>query len=151
MGFQNEQLLWQNFLCAEGRHLSFEGKEQPSWQQITLPHDFNISQKWEEYGKGGHAQGFVDCFHDLTYRHTFSYQPQEDCHALLLFDGVFRECTVWVNGKEMGGHRYGYTPFCLDITQAIVPGDNLLEVYVDNRTPLPAGGIPAWASTGMCG
>ena len=35
----------------------------------------------------------------------------------------------------MGGHRYGYTPFCLDITQAIVPGDNLLEVYVDNRTP----------------
>lgn len=135
MGLERDRLLWKNFEYAEGRYLSFEGGEPEQWRSTNLPHDFNIGQKWNQYGKGGSPQGFVECYHDLTYRHRFSYEPQEGCRALLLFDGVYRDCTVWVNGQEAGGHRYGYTPFSLDVTQLVKEGENLLEVYVDNRTP----------------
>ena len=44
--------------------------------------------------------------------------------------------TVWVNGKQMGTHPYGYTPFSYDITEALKFGEeNVIAVKVDHKTP----------------
>lgn len=39
--------------------------------------------------------------------------------VLLHFQAVDHDATVWVNGIEVGRHRGGFTPFSLDITDAI--------------------------------
>ena len=50
------------------------------------------------------------------------------------FDGVFRNCRVWLNGKPLGRHRSGYTSFRFDITEeANYGGENILAVRVDAR------------------
>ena len=43
---------------------------------------------------------------------------------------VDQSCTVWVNGVEVAEHTGGYLPFSCEVTDALTPGENLLEVRV---------------------
>lgn len=51
---------------------------------------------------------------------------------MLVFDGVFQEAEVYVNGQLAGSHRGGYTGFCIPITAQLHPGNNLIAVRVNN-------------------
>lgn len=54
--------------------------------------------------------------------------------AELQFDGVYSECTVWLNGKVIGSSHYGFGAFCLDLTDHLNPGrTNVLAVRVANE------------------
>ena len=64
----------------------------------------------------------------LWYRRSFTAPDGE--RLLLHFGAVDQSCTVWVNGVEQGSHTGGYLPFSFDITEALVEGDNVLEVRV---------------------
>ena len=46
----------------------------------------------------------------------------EGQRILLHFGAVDYTTTVWVNGRQAGGHRGGFTPFCIDITPYVVDG-----------------------------
>lgn len=71
----------------------------------------------------------------LHYRRTFSLPEGFNRGRVLLhFGAVDQECEVWVNGRAVGGHRGGYIPFTLDITEAIVPGENELRMRVRDYT-----------------
>jgi beta-galactosidase/beta-glucuronidase len=62
--------------------------------------------------------------------------------TLLHFGAVDWQATVWVNGKEAGIHTGGYNNFSLDITNAVVKGDNkiLIKVYdPTDQGPNPHG------------
>jgi hypothetical protein len=62
--------------------------------------------------------------------------------CLLRFWAVDYKADVWVNGEHVGGHENGETPFVLDITEAVDPGQaNLLAVRVLNPTHQPIDGI----------
>lgn len=50
----------------------------------------------------------------------------------VLFDGVYMESDVWLNGRHLGRRVRGYAPFSYDLTPALRPGDNLLAVRVRN-------------------
>lgn len=55
--------------------------------------------------------------------------------VLVHFGAVDWETTVFVNGREVGGHRGGYDAFSFDITDALVPGaDQELRVAVWDPT-----------------
>ncbi len=58
------------------------------------------------------------------YRRTVSI-PENwgDRRVILKFGAVDWEATVWVNGKHVGTHESGYLPFELDITNALIPGE----------------------------
>lgn len=43
---------------------------------------------------------------------------------LLRFNAVDYECTVWVDGQAVGGHRGGHVPFDVDVTDAITSDDD---------------------------
>ena len=51
---------------------------------------------------------------------------------LLRFGAVDFECDVYVNGHRAGGHRGGYTPFAVDITEYVTSGENDLCVRVSD-------------------
>lgn len=54
---------------------------------------------------------------------------------LLHFGAVDQDCTVFVDGVRVGGHRGGYLPFSLDVTDALAaPGPHLLQVRVTDET-----------------
>ena len=54
--------------------------------------------------------------------------------VLLHFGAVDQECEVFVNGELAGGHKGGYLPFVLDITDHLVSGENTLVVVVTDNT-----------------
>ncbi len=61
---------------------------------------------------------------------------------LLRFGAVDYLADVWLNGRYMGGHEGGETPFDLDATEALEPSRrNLLAVRVLNPTRDPIDGI----------
>ena len=51
---------------------------------------------------------------------------------LLYFGGVYENAVLWVNGMKIGSHKYGYSSFKMDITDAVQSGDNELLMRVDN-------------------
>ncbi len=77
----------------------------------------------------------------MWYRRTF-YVPGswDDQRVLLNFGAVDWEATVFVNGRELGGHRGGYDSFSFDITDALRTGSNELIVHVFD--PTDANNIP---------
>jgi len=60
----------------------------------------------------------------------------------LHFGAVDSECTVRLNGVCVGTHSGGYTPFFVDVTDAIQPGEN--EVIVEVTDPTDT----SWVSRG---
>ncbi len=48
--------------------------------------------------------------------------------VLLHFGAVDQVAEVWVNGKSVARHEGGYLPFSTDITNALRPGENHLDV-----------------------
>jgi hypothetical protein len=89
--------------------------------------------------------------HETTgwYRKTFRIPPEwSGKHAWLHFDAVDEEAHVWVNGKDLGTHHGGYSPFEFDLNQVAKPGENATVVVrvVDNTDQeLPVGKqTPDW-------
>lgn len=71
----------------------------------------------------------------LHYRKVFTLPEgfRKD-RVLLHFGAVDQECTVCLNGKTLGGHKGGYNAFSFDITDALVEGENVLTLCVQDAT-----------------
>jgi beta-galactosidase/beta-glucuronidase len=54
--------------------------------------------------------------------------------ALLHFGAVDYETRVWINGKEAGSHRGGYTPFTFEVTDLLQEGENVISIYAEDNT-----------------
>ncbi len=59
---------------------------------------------------------------ELWYRRevTVPAELARGRRALLHFEAVDWECSVWVNGVAVGEHKGAYLPFCFDITDALL-------------------------------
>ncbi len=75
----------------------------------------------------------------LVYKRSFFYEKPMDCCVYIHFGAVDQECTVYINGKGVGYHRGGYTPFSFDISEAICNGDNTVTVECTDKTELSCG------------
>jgi beta-galactosidase len=112
--------------------------QDPYFQPVQLPHDWAICAPIHTNMKQGAAQGFRDRWGIGWYKKMLVIPAVTGGHVYQLqFDGVYENSTVWVNGVEVGGHKYGYSRFTLDITGVIHEGENLILVKVDN-TSFPA-------------
>lgn len=101
------------------------------WRSVQLPHDWSVDYPVDETapscGSGGYARTGIG-----WYKRSFSVCTCEDRRYSLLFDGVFMNCDLWLNGQHIGSHVYGYTSFEVDITGTLQQGTNELLVRVDN-------------------
>jgi hypothetical protein len=65
------------------------------------------------------------------YRLRFKLPEFSDTrHVLLKFGAVDYFCEVFLNGRSMGTHEGGYTPFSFEITNAVHPGLNEMMIRV---------------------
>lgn len=109
-----------------------------TWQQIDLPHDWLMALPFD--AKGVMSQGYKPVGSRYPensigwYRKSFSIDESriKQRRAILTFDGVFRNCEVWVNNFYMGRQFSGYNGFSFDITDVLRPGKtNVVTVRVD--------------------
>ncbi len=107
------------------------GVSEAGWEEIQLPHDWSI--KFDFDRKAGGAAGFLPGGIG-AYRKSFfipaSYRGKK---ISVLFDGVYHQSKVYINGHFLGFHPYGYTGFGYDLTPFLnFGGENLLTVRVDH-------------------
>jgi beta-galactosidase len=108
-----------------------------SWRPVNLPHDWAVELPFDPRADESHgfkALGIGFPQNSIAwYRRTFEL-PQADAgkRLWLEFDGVFRDCDVFVNGWFIGHHNSGYSSFRYDITDvANCGGENVVAVKVD--------------------
>lgn len=100
---------------------------------VTLPHDAQITEKRESDGAGGGGHGY---FPGGVYEYEKDFfVPEEwkDKEIAILFEGIYRNTKIYVNGTEAGSHKYGYTPFIITLNACLAYGqDNYIKVVADN-------------------
>lgn len=118
------------------------------WQTVRVPHDWAIygpfdrandlqtvaveqngeTEKTEKTGRTG-GLPFIG---KGSYRTTFEVPDTAGRAVTLVFDGAMSNAHVKVNGKEVAFWPYGYNSFYVNLGDNVKPGENLLEVDLEN-------------------
>lgn len=145
-----EQDIRLSFYDGDGQVLNFDSDwkfhhgEEPSakepnfndakWKDINLPHDYSLEQPYtpNAEAESGYKMGGIG-----WYRKSFSLgESFNNKKVYINFDGAYMKAEVYLNGKKLAFHPYGYTPFRVDITSDIKIGEaNILAVKTDNPVP----------------
>ena len=103
-----------------------------SFVPVNLPHDAMLTERRDPNCHNGKQSGYFPGG-KYTYEKTFTIPQEQMGKSLcLLFEGVYQNCRVLLNGTEIASHKYGYTEFYVDISTAVREGENTLTVLVDN-------------------
>ena len=106
------------------------------WRRVDLPHDWSIEGVPSADEPSGNDGGYRPTGKGW-YRKVLDLTKTGDNGGnrrwSLYFEGVYMDAEVFVNGKSLGVHHYGYSSFIHDITDHIIPnGKNTIAVSVDN-------------------
>lgn len=118
------------------------------WNNVTVPHDWAIygpfdrkydlqkvaveqNGETEETWKTG-CTGGLPYLGKGYYRTSFNLSDTTGRAPVLLFDGAMSHARVKVNGREVAYWPYGYNSFTADLKGAARPGENIVEVSLEN-------------------
>ena len=108
----------------QGESLGFEKQnfDASNWDKMEVPGNWNLHNLYSEYSG------------DAWYTRTFKVdENQKDKLFRLVFESVFNDCKVWVNGKFIGENHLGFMPFQFDISKYILNNqENRITVLVNN-------------------
>ena len=111
-----------------------------SWQSINLPDDWAVYLPFvdvKDFAIMGHGYKPIGGEFPATsigwYRKEFTVPAKDSTKRISIqFDGVYRDCIVWLNGNFVGKNMSGYAPFSFDVTNFVnYGGQNVLVVRVD--------------------
>ena len=122
---------WQ-FTLSDSACYSFINYKTDSWRNVNLPHDWSI-----EFGFDKSAEACTAYHRGGIGWYSKDFKTPDKMHSkkcFIVFDGVYNNSEYWINGKKLGFHPYGYSPFFYDVTDYLEPdsGDNRLSVRVDH-------------------
>lgn len=139
-----------------------------TWQFRFDPDDRGVTGRWFEGDGAGFDRRIVVPFaweSELSglaairepskigwYRRAFRVPESfpRDQRVWLHFQAVDWRADVWVNGKKVGEHEGGYTPFAIDVNDAIDRGaENTIVLRAHDPTDpaLPTGKQVGWYTT----
>lgn len=81
-------------------------------KQLFVPGDWNTQRPELYYYEG-----------TVWYRKRFDYELKPDRRLFLHFGATNYETIVWLNGKRLGSHIGGFTPFDFEITDKLKDGE----------------------------
>lgn len=99
-------------------------KRDDAFTSVTIPHDWLI---YDAYNLYENSTGW--------YKKGFDLQKREGAKYFIRFDGVYMDSTVYVNDIKIGEWKYGYSAFEMDLTEALVNGENEIKVSVRYESP----------------
>lgn len=127
----------ENFDADWKFHLGdMDGAEHPGfddrcWRTLDLPHDWSIEGSFKPDnpagGSGASLPGGIG-----WYRKSFRISETMGKRRYIMFDGVYQNSTVWINGHRLGQRPFGYATFQYELTPYMQQGDNIIAVRVDN-------------------
>lgn len=119
-GNNDRRTFWKNFRPPEtGPLVEYDWEESPV---IDLPRDWNSHAPELQWYDG-----------PVYFRRTFMADPKPDNTQHLAFEAVNYHATVWLNAEKIGEHEGGFTPFALDVTGKLRPGENAIVICADSR------------------
>lgn len=101
----------------------YEHKEQYQyWETIQVPGNWDLKNEYASYT--GSA----------WYIREFQMEPTwENRNISVIFESVYHDATVWVNGRLVGENKIGYLPFSFNLNEYLRMGEtNRIVVMVDN-------------------
>lgn len=93
-------------------------------RSLMVPGDWNTQNPQLYYYEG-----------TVWYRKKFNVPSSQltGSSSILYFGAINYKADVYLNGKKVGTHTGGFTPFYFDVTDLLKENDNSLVVKVDNR------------------
>lgn len=123
-----KDMLWNDnwqFCLTENGALNIDTVDGKGFTDIEVPHDWLIGDTRNLYKSG-----------DGWYRKRFNVTAEMlNGRVFAGFDGVYMDCTVYVNRKTAGDWKYGYSSFSFDITDKLHEGENTIHVLVRHKAP----------------
>ncbi len=100
---------------------------------VTIPHDAMLLDDRTETSAGGTNNGWFKAS-DYTYEKKFFIPEEYKTKELSLeFEGVYHKASIYINGKKIFYHSYGYTGFFVELNDSINYGaENTIQVKVIN-------------------
>lgn len=103
------------------------------WRKLDLPHDWSIEGAPDRQNASNAAGGYFPTGVGWYRKKFIAPSSWKGKEVSIWFEGVYMNAAVFVNGKPLGVHPYGYTTFYYDITSLLDPGkENVIAVRVDN-------------------
>jgi beta-galactosidase len=127
--------------AARGTATSGANFRDKDWTPVTLPHDWAVGLPFDESADKSHGYKPVGRKYPETsvgwYRRVFDIPASDKGRRICLeFDGVYRDCLVWVNSNLVAHNESGYIGFSCDITDYLnYGGKNAVSVRVDASQP----------------
>ncbi|HEY0661171.1 MAG TPA: glycoside hydrolase family 2 TIM barrel-domain containing protein, partial [Lysobacter sp.] len=97
---------------------------------LDVPGDFNTQRPELMWLEGS-----------VWYRKAFKYELGEGRRLFVHFGGANYRTDVFLNGRKLGSHEGGFTPFQFELTELLQDGENRLLVHVNSERR--KDGIPA--------
>jgi len=111
-----------------------------NWRALDIPHDWMVEQEFVKSDNDNVlSHGYKPAgrmYPENTigwYRKAFTVlEADRGKRIRIRFDGVFRDCRVWLNGHYMVNNMSGYSEFSFDVTDYLWYGKkNVLVVRCD--------------------
>lgn len=128
---QNFDFDWK-FILDDNRGYSSASVDDSGWQDVQLPHDWSTALAWDKSvsGSAAHLPGGIG-----WYRKTFNIpSAYKGKKVSILFDGIYHQSDVYINGRHLGFRPYGFCSIEYDLTPYLNYGDaNVIAVHVDRK------------------
>ena len=132
---QGKQLFDSNwkFCLGDPPAVSTVDFDDKNWRTLDLPHDWSIEGTPDKDNPMGTDGGYFPSGIGW-YRKSITVPASWKAKQVsIYFEGVYMNSEVFINGKSLGVHPYGYTSFSYDLTPYLkLQAKNIISVRVDN-------------------
>lgn len=130
----NFDMNW-NFILNPDENILLSNPESLKWREVNLPHDWSIEGSYSENNsdwQSGYLPAGVG-----YYKKKFNINKELlEKQVSIVFDGVYLNSEVWINGNYLGKRPNGYIGFAYELKKFLKAGENEIKVKVDHSKPL---------------
>ncbi len=118
---------------ASGKGGFYDDRKQTNKGEL-IEYNFDLSPNMKVPGDWNSQAEKLQLYEGTVWlRQKFQADPKADKKYFLYFGAVNYEAHVYLNGKKLGMHKGGFTPFQFDVTGKLVKGENFVVVKADNK------------------